>query len=169
MSFVPTFTTTVVMGEERRSIVWDEPTVAELGRLWKSEGGSAGEIAKRWGVTRNTVLAKANRTFGPRGGGADTLKLGQRHSGRKGRAAQLQARPAGVDQRTRLSPKAAPPPRAATPDEAPVVPPKRFIDAAGTDCQWPFGEPGADMLVCGVPAADGRYCADHARRSRARK
>lgn len=177
--FRPRLKTVQVLDRLRQDVVWDEAAVAELERLWIEGGESPGAIARRWGVSRNTVLGKAMRLFGCglRGGGEATLKLDRRLNGRKGAAVRWRQPPPPAVPAAAVSPAPAGPvalPRSPAwppePDldfEFPSIilaqtPPKPFGEARHDDCQWPVGGEGTDTLVCGAPAVRRRYCEGHA-------
>ena len=176
----PRLKTVQVLDRLRQDVVWDDAAVAELKRLWMEQGESPGAIARRWGVSRNTVLGKVMRLFGAglRGGGEGTLKLDQRLHGRKGAAVRWR-KPEAPTPLAPTPPADWPPRRlrAAGPPEPepdfdpelafPVriladAPPKPFREARAADCQWPVGGEGAETLVCGAPAVRRRYCEGHA-------
>ena len=64
----------VELMEREAAATWTEDRLEELRRLWIEETLSSGEIAKRMGISRGTVMGKINRLGLLRHRGAPTLQ-----------------------------------------------------------------------------------------------
>lgn len=147
------------------------------------KGLSGRQCAERigGGVTRNAVLGKASRLglparFRPTGAvllrgsrGKVTKEMkpyepnhpwrmsGQRHCEQRGflQTGRVEARDEDGD--LNAITKCDPEPRERV----------ALADLKACHCRWPLGDPKSPSFgFCGRPTVDGRYCAEHARRSR---
>ena len=140
---------------------WTDEAVETVERL-AAEGKSAGQIAVVLGVTRNTIMGKANRCgiklHGPRWPG-----FGVSRGPKPERAPRA---------RREIAPKPfagalAVAPRAIVCVETPLTDRLGAADAHAAlrsrDCRWPIGETDADDFhFCCQPARLGfPYCEDH--------
>lgn len=137
---------------------WTDERVTLLRKLW-AEGLSASQIAKQLGgVTRNAVIGKVHR-------------LGLAGRATPSRPAKRPVRAA----RPRIVGPTAPRLRPASTVPAVVIPdlePVKLDDGKAASvltlnesmCKFPIGDPtDPNFAFCGRGAANGPYCADHAR------
>lgn len=146
---------------------WNDERVELLTKLWH-EGVSCTGIAKQiGGITRNAVIGKVRR-----------LKLSGRETAYKPGApkstttrpksqGQGRQRPIYVPRTAHIAAKA--------PGEPGPRPPRKnaFEALAGSTpvpmgdrpkaCIWPIDGEDGELLACGLPRADLRYCAEHKR------
>lgn len=141
---------------------WTDERTDRLERLW-NDGLSASRIAERMGgITRNAVIAKANRmklkprrTGNPSGQGGGKQRVARRGVGRPG-----PPQPNGEA-------IAAPADSPAQPDDPPPQERVLCLLLKPHHCRWPLGHPGEpDFGFCGRRRTTGSsYCAAHRRRS----
>lgn len=143
---------------------WTDERVDLLKKLWR-KGHSAGDIAERWGTTRNTVLGKVNRLG----------MLGTRR-GPKIRKQRDGFRPINFE-KTKPKLSAARPKRSSVADLLKSYPlPKddpgeiartTVLDREPHQCAWVIGQP-AQQRMCGAPVVPGLsspFCLRHAQRA----
>lgn len=166
---------------------WTEERVAQLRTLW-SEGLSASQIAKKMGgITRNSVIGKANRLGleGRANPSAPGIRLAAPKPTKPSAPRALKPRPqAKVFGETKVPPISAPkqpagvfvlaeikgrptaepaPPRA-TADERKFqpLPGVQPVPFGSLGCKWPVGGDLADLMCCGARKDDAKpYCAVH--------
>lgn len=142
---------------------WDDgDRVDHLMKLWR-EGHSAGAIAERWGITRNTVLGKLNRLG----------MLGTR-KGPKIRKPRDGFRPMNFEKPKRTPARPAKPTFAQLmktfplPEDDPEeIARTTVLDREPNQCAWIIGEP-VQQKMCGdrvVPGLSSPFCLRHARRA----
>ncbi len=126
---------------------WTEEKVAELTRLWK-EGCPTGEIGKRLGVSKNSVVGKAHR-----------LGLDSRPSPIKKETTdknQKKENPAQSEEKTTEKAESAK-------KDGKKKTLLKLIDLHSNSCRWPIGDPkDADFHFCGKETLMGKsYCVEH--------
>ncbi len=151
-------------------MAWTEKMVEDLKIMWK-QGLTTGEIGKRLGVSKNSIVGKVHR-----------LQLDARPSPIKKKdeeqenaavAATAETKPAAVKAKTEKKtelreeiPAAAPQPVA----EKPAVVRKnvagdvKLTDLDNHTCRWPIGDPKDENFhFCGRKVRIGQtYCEEHA-------
>lgn len=127
---------------------WPDERVAELTKLW-ADGLSASQCAGIMGITRNAVIGKVHR-----------LKLPARAT-RIPSDAERASRRAMFNERRSIKQRISrvrKPPREVAPEpiphEALMVP---LMELKPDQCRFPLGE--SPFLFCGLPVADGSWCA----------
>lgn len=152
------------------AMAWTEKMVEDLKIMWK-QGLTTGEIGKRLGVSKNSIVGKVHR-----------LQLDARPSPIKKKdeeqenaavAATAETKPAAVKAKTEKKtepreekPAAAPQPVA----EKPAVVRKnvagdvKLTDLDNHTCRWPIGDPKDENFhFCGRKVRIGQtYCEEHA-------
>ena len=152
------------------AMAWTEKMVEDLKIMWK-QGLTTGEIGKRLGVSKNSIVGKVHR-----------LQLDARPSPIKKKdeeqenaavAATAETKPAAVKAKTEKKtepreekPAAAPQPVA----EKPAVVRKniagdvKLTDLDNHTCRWPIGDPKDENFhFCGKKVRIGQtYCEEHA-------
>lgn len=141
---------------------WTDERVDLLKKLWR-KGHSAGDIAERWGTTRNTVLGKLHRLG----------MLGTRR-GPKIRKQRDGFRPINFEKPKRSPARPAKPTFAQLmktfplPEDDPEeIARTTVLDREPHQCAWVIGQP-AEGLMCGapvVPKLSSPFCSRHARRA----
>ena len=123
------------------AMAWTEKMVEDLKIMWK-QGLTTGEIGKRLGVSKNSIVGKVHRL-------------------------QLDARPSPIKKKDEEEkPAAAPQPVA----EKPAVVRKniagdvKLTDLDNHTCRWPIGDPKDENFhFCGKKVRIGQtYCEEHA-------
>ena len=147
---------------------WTEERVETLKKLW-TEGHSASQIANQLGgVTRNAVIGKVHRL------GLSGRATPSRPVKRPPRLARPKPAPQRVE-RPVVKPEVVKevqlPAVAARQDNEPLAPVRMsngevasVLNIRESMCKWPIGDPmDKDFAFCGRGAADGPYCAEHAK------
>ena len=146
---------------------WSDEALDRL-RTMVAKGYSAGQIARAWGVTRNTIGARIKKLGLERGAPDDVVKMAATipQPARKSRAKppeELKKRGAPKDKPV---PPAKPPgPRALPADEALTETALHTVDLQAGRCKWPLNDGEPEWLHCGADADDGPYCENHRRKS----
>ncbi len=112
-----------------------------------TDGLSATEIGRKFGITRNAALGKLNRLG----------LLGQRRvvTVKAPRVETSRPAPAPKPERARKAVQLKEPDL----DPACLV---TILDAKKTQCHWPVGDPcSPEFRFCGKEAKDGPYCPEH--------
>lgn len=137
--------------------LWSEALVARLSELWLS-GTTSGEIGRRLGITRSSVMGKLRRL--------DMLC-------RDRRPPPIKPPQMPVIRRNKRPPKtpdrffaefaAKPPP---PPPPEPAIGSFDLLELRNGHCRWPSSGDGPKWTFCGSPQISGSsYCEEHARRS----
>ena len=173
---------------------WTDDRVTEAKSLW-AQGKSAGQIANRFGVTRNVVIARLRSLglLGKRGEWDDRkdkllTELWERNISQGNIAKQVSMSTTAVRSRAirlGLTPRQEPAPKKSerrqrrfnfaklfdgiteTVAEPPIEQRKTFFELEDCHCRWPFGDPRkSDFYFCGATKINGfSYCAAHLRLS----
>lgn len=148
-------------------MAWTEKMVEDLKIMWK-QGLTTGEIGKRLGVSKNSIVGKVHR-----------LQLDARPSPIKKKEEEV-SDSAAAEKKTAVKSKSEkkPQPKAEpTPTAAPAPLPIKAASSAGntsgevrlTDldnhtCRWPLGDPKDENFhFCGKKVKIGQtYCEEHA-------
>jgi len=143
--------------------LWSEALVARLSELWLS-GTASGEISRRFGISRSSVMGKLRR-------------LGLLRRDRPGvptyTARQLRAipvpkpRPEKRPNKRNKQPVTEPvtPPLPPSPPPEPEYGTLNLLDLRHNSCRWPEGD-GPIFVFCGRPRHhESSYCEDHTKRS----
>lgn len=128
--------------------------------------GSAGQIAKSLGVSRNVVIGVVSRNDIKLPGDRTVQKRATREHIRKTKGPP-KPKPAPKPKAVAASPKPKPAPLPA------VISGKPFIDLQPGDCKWPLWKtlpsPASSAPHCGRPVeGEGRYCTHHAAKAKLR-
>lgn len=123
------------------AMAWTEKMVEDLKIMWK-QGLTTGEIGKRLGVSKNSIVGKVHRL-------------------------QLDARPSPIKKKDEEQENAA---VAATAETKPAVVRKniagdvKLTDLDNHTCRWPIGDPKDENFhFCGKKVRIGQtYCEEHA-------
>lgn len=141
---------------------WTEERVKELTKLW-GDGMSAGQIALRFAMTRNQIIAKVHRLKLP------PRLTNQRFVGgpRKSVKPQKQERPRQAPVRRQTIFTCDPLPPSCETDVARMSLLELDSVPGIRNCRWPVGTPGSkDFGFCGDSVASGfPYCLAHCRRA----
>jgi hypothetical protein len=141
---------------------WSEERVASLQKL-AGEGLSYGIIAERLGVSRNSVIGKANR-LGLKGRSGQNFSDDALARKLKKKRALLVRRMKAAAKSLAKAKKAATPKTEVTPDIRALIaiPTNNFLARKAGCCKWPHD----DCLEASLPMKP--YCAEHYARSRIR-
>ena len=114
-------------------MAWTEKMVEDLKIMWK-QGLTTGEIGKRLGVSKNSIVGKVHRL-------------------------QLDARPSPIKKKDEEQENAA---VAATAETKPAA--VKLTDLDNHTCRWPIGDPKDENFhFCGKKVRIGQtYCEEHA-------
>ncbi len=162
------------MGAPRTQLSWDS-NVQQLDQWWNEEGRSAGWIAARLHITRNSVIGKVNRMGwsnrrAPRGNsvykkGSPKTRANIEAVKRKGR---VQDAARGKIKFSQVDEPYASERRSIVIDVSPDDPPasERVTLELSAGCMWPFEESGNTHSFCNrAKKHSSSYCAEHHRRA----
>jgi hypothetical protein len=143
-------------------MLWTEDMVGTLRKL-HSEGLSCGIIAERLGVSRNSVIGKANR-LGLKGRSGQNFSDDALARKLKKKRELLVRRMKAAAKSLAKAKKAATPKTEVTPDIRALIaiPTNNFLARKAGCCKWPH----EDCLEASLPMKP--YCAEHHARSRIR-
>lgn len=132
-------------------MAWTDEQVESLRQLW-SEGLTANEIAKKLGVTKNSIVGKVHRLCLPARPSPIKTK------GEVSEADMIIDSPDEniVDTQTDIP--------CQTKKEPKIVENIKLIDLDSHTCRWPIGDPrDEDFCFCGKKVRTGQtYCDEHA-------
>lgn len=143
---------------------WTDDQIAKAKDWFVKEGLSAGQIGKRLGTSRGSVIGKLSRLGITRGAtrGRETAAIQNRLNAAEARAPEVKRSPAegaGLNFGTQTTTsKPLPKLRVVTTDSTP----RTIFDPQFRGCRWPISGQGADTLFCCATQEPKRpYCVAH--------